>query len=501
MLITLSAISFISLLATAIMAVAYFRSRSSNDGPAHALSLVSEQIISNDYTHRAEVPHDSNLALVAKAMNSMLDQHENVKINLRQIIQVTKYINNGDYSFRLEIPQIKELAIIAQSFNSLLDYTESLIQLSEERNKTQSSIRKLLEDISGVAEGDLTQQAEVTADITGAIADSFNYMIFELRRVIGNVQGATQKLNTSADDVKDTIKGLNDGAEMQSGSIIDITSAIDEMAFSVKQVSEDSELSASVAEEALNNAKMGNEAVSKTIEGMNNIRERVQETSKRIKRLGESSQEIGEIVQLIGDIADRTSILAMNASIQAAMAGDAGRGFQVVAEEVERLAERATESTKRIETLIKTIQTETNEAVAAMEETTRGVVDGSEVANDAGMALERIEEVSTKLSELIRSITMESKQQARGSEAIAQAMLEISQVTHTTASGTHQAAVSVENLTDLAEQLRESVSTFRLPETSEIMSIESGASEDDGKLAVVEELDVESIVREENLRV
>jgi twitching motility protein PilJ len=218
-----------------------------------------------------------------------------------------------------------------------------------------------------------------------------------------------------------------------------------------------------VGEQALVNAQQGILAVQNTMEGMTRIRDQVQETAKRIKRLGESSQEIGDIVQLIGDIADRTSILALNASIQAAMAGDAGQGFAVVAEEVERLAERSTEATKQIDTLIRTIQNETNEAVAAMESTTNEVVEGSLLAEEAGQALSEIGTVSGRLQELIQSISMASQQQARGSEELAHSMVEIAEVTQQTAVGTKQAAVSINTLATLADELRASVSAFKLP--------------------------------------
>jgi twitching motility protein PilJ len=203
--------------------------------------------------------------------------------------------------------------------------------------------------------------------------------------------------------------------------------------------------------------------VQNTIQGMNRIRDQAQETAKRIKRLGESSQEIGQIIQLIDDIADRTSILALNASIQAAAAGEAGRGFAVVAEEVERLAERSTDATKKIANLIKTIQSETNEAVGSMEKSIHEVVEGSKLANQAGQALEEIGSVSSRLANLIQSISQASRQQAQGSEAIAKSMTNISEITNETASGTRHAASAVSLLAGMAEALRSSVSTFRLP--------------------------------------
>jgi twitching motility protein PilJ len=222
-------------------------------------------------------------------------------------------------------------------------------------------------------------------------------------------------------------------------------------------------LSATVAQQSLANAKQGSEAVQATIKGMSRIREQVQETAKRIKRLGESSQEIGEIVQLIDDIADRTSILALNASIQAAMAGEAGRGFAVVAEEVERLAERSSDATKRITNLVKTIQMGTNEAIAAMEESTHEVVEGSKLANQAGQALGEIESVSNRLADIIQSISLTAKQQARGSEALAKSMGNISDITQHTAAGIKQSAIAVNNLASLADELRSSVASFKLP--------------------------------------
>jgi twitching motility protein PilJ len=327
----------------------------------------------------------------------------------------------------------------------------------------QAAVVRLLDEVSGVAEGDLTAEAEVTADFTGAIADSFNFMIAQLREIVSGVQGATLQVSSSANEIQATAEHLAQGSESQAMQISDAAAAIEEMAVSIQQVSENATLSATVGEQALTNARQGTQSVHDTMEGMNRIRDQVQETAKRIKRLGESSQEIGEIVQLIDDIADRTSILALNASIQAAMAGEAGRGFAVVAEEVERLAERSTDATKQIASLVRTIQNETGEAVSAMEDATRDVVEGSVLAEQAGQALSEIESVSNRLAELIQSISLASKQQARGSETLAKSMDEIAEVTQQTAAGTRQAAVSISTMASLADELRGSVSAFQLP--------------------------------------
>jgi methyl-accepting chemotaxis protein len=382
---------------------------------------------------------------------------------VREIMGVYERIGMGDFAARSTLTSRNELGRMALSLNTVLDNTLSLIQTREERDAMQASVVKLLGEVSGVAEGDLTAEAEVTADMTGAIADAFNYMIGQLREIVSGVQDATLQVSSSANEIQTTAEHLAQGSEAQAMQIADTSSAVEEMAVSIQQVSENAALSATVGEQALVNARQGARAVQETIEEMNRIREQVQETARRIERLGESSQEIGEIVRLIGDIADRTSVLALNASIQAARAGKAGRGFAVVAEEVERLAERSTEATKQIDALIKTIQSETSEAVAAMEATTQEVVAGSELADQAGQALAEIEGVSNRLAELIQSISLASKQQARGSEALSSSMDEIAEVTQQTAAGTKQAAVSISTLTILADELRASVSAFKLP--------------------------------------
>jgi methyl-accepting chemotaxis protein len=400
------------------------------------------------------------LALIA-IVGFISDQ--NITEPIGHIMDLFSQIGMGNYEARAEVTTGDELGTLSTSLNAMLDNTLTLIQTREERDVMQASIMKLLDEVSGVAEGDLTAEAEVTADITGAIADSFNFMIAQLRDIISGVQEATLQVSSSANEIQTTAEHLAQGSEAQAAQISDTAAAVEEMAVSIQQVSENTALSATVGEQALANAQQGAKAVQDTVEEMNLIREQVQETAKRIKRLGESSQEIGEIVQLIGDIADRTSILALNASIQAAMAGEAGRGFAVVAEEVERLAERSTEATKQITTLIRTIQNETNEAVAAMEATTQEVVAGSQLAEQAGQALSEIEGVSNRLAELIQSISLASKQQARGSETLAMSMDEISEVTQQTAAGTKQAAVAINSLAFLADELRASVSAFKLP--------------------------------------
>ncbi|HUQ92657.1 MAG TPA: HAMP domain-containing methyl-accepting chemotaxis protein [Bryobacteraceae bacterium] len=382
---------------------------------------------------------------------------------IRQINDSFALIGSGNFDVRVPVTSKDELGHMAESMNAVLDNTLSLIQSRDERNRIQQSIQKLLDDISGVAAGDLTQEAEVTAEVTGAIADSFNFMIVELRQIVKNVHQTTSNVGESAKNVLKTTEELAKGSEGQAKQIADATGSIDHMVKSIRDVSSSAGQAKSVAEHTFQKAKQGSEAVQKTIQGMGGIRNQVQETSKRLKGLGERSQEIGSIVQLIGDIADRTSILALNASIQAAMAGEAGRGFAVVAEEVERLAERAAEATKKVSTLIKSIQADTSEAITAMEETTREVVDGSNLANAAGRMLSEIESVSSQLTNLIQNISSASEEHAMGSEYISKTMSGISTHTQDTAAGAKNAAQSVQQLAGLADELRRSMQRFRLP--------------------------------------
>ncbi len=401
--------------------------------------------------------------ILAFAVVLILFLNRTVTIQIGEINGLLSRIGVGDLTARARVRSGDELGQMTQALNRMLDNTLTLVQSSEERDRIQQSIHKLLDEIAGVAEGDLTQEAEVTAEITGAIADSFNYMIGELRTVIAQVQQTTLQVSAAANQIQGTAEKLAEGSEEQSSDVIAASMAVDQMASAIQQVSDSASKAAGVAALALANAQSGAETVTKTMQGMESIRKQVQETSKRIKRLGESSQEIGEISELIGELADRTSMLAMNASIQASMAGESGRGFAVVAQEVEGLAEQATEATKRIGSLIAAIQEDMTEAVAAMEDTTKEVVDGSGMANEAGQSLEKIETVSQKLAELIQQISQASEQQARGSEGVARAMSGISSVQRDTASGARDAATSIRNMAALADELRHSVSRFKIP--------------------------------------
>jgi twitching motility protein PilJ len=383
---------------------------------------------------------------------------------VRSLSVTNERIRSGDLRARAIIDSQDEIGEMANEFNSLLDRLVKLVETTEaDRDNMQESIMLLLAEVSDVAKGDLTVAAVVTEDMTGAIADSFNHMIGQLRQLVTSVQDATLQVSSSASQIQNTAEQLAEGSVSQAEQIVDSAAALDEMAVSIQQVSENASLSATVAEQALANAKQGALAVQNTVEAMHRMRDQVQETAARIQSLDQRSQEISEIVQLIADIADRTGVLALNASIEASLAGEAGQGFAIVAHEVERLAERATNATKQINDLVDSIQSETHEAMTAMVSSTREVSEGSRVADQAGQALREIESVSTRLADLIQSISLAATQQARGSESLSRAMSEISEVTQDTASGTKQAAESISQLAILADELRGSVSTFKLP--------------------------------------
>lgn len=342
--------------------------------------------------------------------------------------------------------------------------TEEQNRDTERMNKeNQDAIMRLLDEIGDLADGDLTAHATVTESFTGAIADAINFAIDALRNLVTTINETTVQVSAAAQETQATAMHLAEASDHQAQQITAVSAAVNEMAASIEQVSNNAISSTEVAQKAVSIANKGASAVQNTIKGMDSIRETIQETSKRIKRLGESSQEIGDIIELISDIADQTNILALNAAIQAAMAGEAGRGFAVVADEVQRLAERATDATKQIESLVRTIQSDTKEAVASMEQSTSGVVNGAKLAQNAGQSLEEIETVSNHLAEIIQNITDAAQQQATAATSISDTMNVIQEVTTQTSAGTNETAVSIGNLAELANELRKSVSGFKLP--------------------------------------
>jgi twitching motility protein PilJ len=328
--------------------------------------------------------------------------------------------------------------------------------------QNQDAILRLMNELGDLADGDLTVKATVSEDITGAIADSINYTIEELRVLVGRINDAAGRVTLATEIAQQTSNELLAAAERQSAEIKAAGQSVLSMASSMTTVSGDANQSATVARQSLAAAGKGARAVEDSIKGMNKIREQIQETSKRIKRLGESSQEIGEIVELISDITEQTNVLALNAAIQAASAGEAGRGFTVVAEEVQRLAERSGEATKQIGAIVRTIQTDTQDTVSAMEESTRGVVEGARLSDAAGQALAEIGEVSRALTAMIENISGATREAADSATKVARKMQEILLVTGQTTAGTQKTATAVGELAGLATELKGSVAGFKV---------------------------------------
>jgi twitching motility protein PilJ len=352
------------------------------------------------------------------------------------------------------------LALMALAF--LADTRRSAADAEAENKRNQEAILRLLNEMGDLADGDLTIRAQVTEDITGAIADSMNYTIDELRTLVTGVNNAAIQVTQKTAHAQSISAELLGAAERQSKEIEETTAQVLQVSRSISEVSSTAEESARVAQRSLAAADKGRAAVQNSISGMNDIREQIQETSKRIKRLGESSQEIGEIVELISDITEQTNVLALNAAIQAASAGEAGRGFSVVAEEVQRLAERSGEATKQIGAIVKTIQADTQDAVAAMEKSTTGVVEGAKLSDAAGQALAEIDHVTKNLATLIGQISSATQTQANATNKVAQNMQDILEITRQTTRGTQQAAGSIRDLAAVAQELKSSVSGFKL---------------------------------------
>lgn len=390
-----------------------------------------------------------------------------------QVLKKATDLEQGfiDYNKRLVIWQIvgalsgviAVVLMMALGYALYRDTRNSLAVTTEQNRRNQRAILRLLDEMANLAEGDLTAHATVTEDITGAIADSVNYAIDALRTLVATINQTSERVTEAAAKTQSTAMNLADASNHQAREIASASAAITDMADSIEQVSKNAATSADVAQKSVDLSRKGAETVRLTIDGMDTIREQIQETSKRIKRLGESSQEIGDIVSLIDDIADQTNILALNAAIQASAAGEAGRGFAVVADEVQRLAERSVNATKQIEALVKTIQADTNEAVISMEQSTANVVAGAKLALDAGDALDEIEGVSHQLAELIQSISQSARQQTAVSVSVTNTMNVIQEITMQTSDGTNEVAASIGNLSDLATELQKSVSGFKLP--------------------------------------
>jgi methyl-accepting chemotaxis protein len=380
---------------------------------------------------------------------------------LGELARFSERLAAGDSRARAEVATQDEFGVIAENCNRSAAKVAQAITNQQAQDLLQRSITDLLNTINQVARGDLTIRGKVTNDALGNVVDSVNFMLDNFTKVLERVRKAAIDVSTSANQILDAADDMTAGATQQDQEITNTSSAVEELTVSMKQVSNNAEASAEAARRALDAAEQGNRAVSDTLDGMQRIRSSVQATAKKIKSLGDRSLEISEIINVINDITEQTNLLALNAAIEAARAGEAGRGFAVVADEVRKLAEHSRSATKDIAALIKAIQAETNEAVVVMEEGTREVEAGAGLADQAGKALEAISSVVRQSAELVQEISLASKQQVRGTEGVANAMQIISGITRQTTQGARQTASTVGNMVRLSEQLNEALAQFR----------------------------------------
>jgi len=385
-----------------------------------------------------------------------------VLLPVKQLTDFAERVGQGDYRARVNIDSSDDFGFIAENLNRAAESSSRAMFNQEAQEELQRSVTEFLTIVSQIARGDLTLRGRVTTDALGNVVDSVNYMLDNFCKVLERVRKAAIDVQGGANEILIASEEMSSGALQQDQEITNTSSAVEQLTVSMKQVSNNAEASAEAARRALDAAEQGNRAVRDTLEGMQRIRSSVQATAKRIKALGDRSLEISEIVKVINDITEQTNLLALNAAIEAARAGEAGRGFAVVADEVRKLAEHSRSATKDIAALIKAIQAETNDAVVVMEEGTKEVEIGARLADQAGRALDAISSVVRQSAELVQEISLASKQQVRGTEGVANAMQIISNITRQTSQGARQTARTVEQLVHMSEQLNEALSQFRV---------------------------------------
>jgi twitching motility protein PilJ len=381
---------------------------------------------------------------------------------VRNLTNFAERFAQGDYRARAAVESADDFGFIAENLNRAAESSSRAIFNQEAQENLQKSVTEFLNIVSQIARGDLTLRGRVTNDALGNVVDSVNYMLDNFVKVLERVRKGAVDVQSSANEILIASEEMSTGAIQQDQEITNTSSAVEQLTVSMKQVSNNAEASAEAARRALDAAEQGNRSVRDTLEGMQRIRSSVQATAKRIKALGDRSLEISEIVNVINDITEQTNLLALNAAIEAARAGEAGRGFAVVADEVRKLAEHSRNATKDIAALIKAIQAETNDAVVVMEEGTKEVEIGAKLADQAGRALDAISSVVRQSAELVQEISLASKQQVRGTEGVANAMQIISNITRQTSQGARQTARTVEQMVHMSEQLNEALSQFRV---------------------------------------
>jgi len=435
----------------------------SDDSRVVAIEL-SKRAAAFDAGLAAVLQHTARLVTAKQAVRAITNEAEGLLADTTKVADIYKGSGKSRlpmwFAIAFSVLALGTLLVLGKVF--LDDARVRAFGSDQENKRNQEAILRLLNEMGNLADGDLTVQASVTEDVTGAIADSINFTIEELRTLVKGINSATDQVAKATQDTQAISNRLYEASQRQNREIQQASASVLQMAQSINEVSQSAGQSARVAQQSLAAAEKGAQSVQNQIAGMHEIRAQIQDTSKRIKRLGESSLEIGDIVELIADITEQTNILALNAAIQAASAGEAGRGFTVVAEEVQRLAERSGEATKQIDAIVKTIQADTQDAVAAMEKSTVGVVEGTKLSDTAGGALDEIRRVSRELAELIEAISTQTQKQSASVSDVTRGMQGILQITEETTEGTKQTNVSIGQLTKLAAELRSSVAGFKV---------------------------------------
>ena len=386
-----------------------------------------------------------------------------------EVVRIAERVGQGDLSKLVPVTSRDEIGQLAHTFNDTVVRLRSLVQTEAERDDErrkredlQRNITRFLDTATEIAQGDLSKRGDVTSDILGSVVDAINVMVDELGALIKDVRQSARQVSGSANDLIVTMDQMTAGAQAQSREAMGVSSAMEELTLSVRQVAENAEASASAARLTLDSAQKGGDAVKVGLVGMQRIRGEVQGISKKIKTLADRSLEISEIVNTIEEISSQTNLLALNAAIEAAGAGEAGLRFAVVAEEVRKLAERSAKAAKDIVVLIKTIQTETQEAVIAMEEGTKEVETGYRTAVQTGESLRDIGDISKKSAELAQDISLATQQQVRGVESVAVAVQSIAGVAVQTEKGVVEARKTMDHVVKLAEELMTSLTRFKL---------------------------------------
>jgi twitching motility protein PilJ len=400
--------------------------------------------------------------LIIASMVVLFRLSNQVSEPVKALVDFAEQVSAGEFKARLKEGGDDDFGYLALHLNQAAEKAAKAMRDEEAQRNLQRSVTEFLTVVSQIARGDLTLRGSVTSDALGNVVDSVNYMLDNFTQVLRRVRDAAIDVSTSANEILNASETMATGATQQDHEITNTSSAVEQLTVSMKQVSNNAEASAEAARRALDAAEQGNRSVRDTLEGMQRIRSSVQATAKKIKSLGDRSLEISEIINVINDITEQTNLLALNAAIEAARAGEAGRGFAVVADEVRKLAEHSRTATKDIAALIKAIQAETNEAVVVMEEGTREVEVGARLADQAGKALEAISAVVRQSAELVQEISLASKQQVRGTEGVANAMQIISNITRQTSQGARQTAHSMEQMVKMSVQLNEALSQFRV---------------------------------------